>query len=282
MEISQLIRRKAPDTDIAPIIEQIQEEASAENAIEDTLVPSTDVYVTAICFVGSKSLSHVLSCIERCKERLLAIGPQSPAGRRQIITSVLEYWRDQPGVGVNIIDKLLNYTILTPSSVVEWALEDHMERGTVLTKSFVYEMIATTVTKVTNRVRQIVRAVRQPGLPAEQTELLQETLDRERQDMQRLFQLIEDACVSVRDGNNDQMIKSDGAWSEEEEALIRAWGARWLRVFQRKFAVEESWIAEELVKPIHVPVNEVPEEAMATDGLNGNAQQTEDLENGIE
>lgn len=277
-----MIRRKAPDTEITPIIEQVQEEASTVNAVAEPLIFSTDAYVTSICFVGSKSLSHVLSCIERCKERLLAVGPQSLAGRRQIITSVMSYWRDQPGVGVNIIDKLLNYTILTPASVVEWALDDHIDRGTTLTKSFVYEMIATTVTKVTNRVRQIVRAVRQPGLPTEQTKLLQDTLDRERQDMRRLFQLIEDACAGVRDGSNDQMIESDGAWSEKEEALVRLWGARWLRVFQRKFAVEESWIAEELAKPIPAPPPEAQDGLISMDAMNGNEPQTEEVENGIE
>lgn len=145
----QLIRKKASDEEIEPVIAEI-EKLAKEHGVEDPMVPSTDAFVTSICYVGSKSLSHVLSCIERNKERLLAIGPRSAAARRQIITSVMEYWVDQPGVAINIIDKLLNYTILTPLSVIEWALIDHIDAGKVLAKAHIYEMISATVGKVTN------------------------------------------------------------------------------------------------------------------------------------
>lgn len=254
-EIAQLIRRKATDAEIAPILEKIEQEAAAQSL--DPVLASTDAYVTSICFVGSKSLSHVLSCIERCKDRLLSLGPAAPAARRQIITSVMGYWADQPGVGVNIVDKLLNYTILTPASVVEWALIDHVSCGTILAKNYAYEMTSLTMTKVTKRVRQIVEAMRRPGLPEEQTAMLQETLERERGDVQRLFGLIEDSLVGVANGSNDEMMEGDagmdggvGDDAEQEEKLVRRWGGRWMRVFQRRYAVEESWIREELVKPL--------------------------------
>ncbi len=261
-QIGQLIRRKATDAEIAPLLQEIEQGAAAQNL--DTLLASTDAYVTSICYVGSKSLSHVLSCIERCKDRLLSLGPASPAARRQIITSVMGYWQDQPGVGVNIVDKLLNYTILTPASVVEWALIDHVSRGTILAQAYAYEMISVTVTKVTKRVRQIVEAIRRPGLPVEQIAMLQETLERERGDMQRLFGLIGDSLVGVAHWSNDEVMESDEAMGGEEQALVKRWGGRWMRVFQRRYAVEESWIREELAKPL--PVEEAAEEGPQPSG----------------
>jgi nuclear cap-binding protein subunit 1 len=111
--------------------------------------------MTTICYMGSKSLSHILSTIERCKERLLTIGPASSAAHKQIIESVMQYWKDQPGIGVNIVDKLLNYTILSPASVVEWALNANGER---LSESFVFEMVSATIGKVTRRVREVHKA----------------------------------------------------------------------------------------------------------------------------
>lgn len=250
-ELAALIRRKAPDSEIATVIESIEQVAVATSTSEPMVI-STDAFVTAICFIGSKSLSHVLSCIERCKDRLLAIGTASPIARRQIITSVMDYWRHQPGVGINIVDKLLNYTILTPTSVVEWALVDHVGRGTVLSEAWLYEMIASTIGKVTNRVRQIVVALRRPGLPEEQVGLLKETLEREMGEMKALFALVEDALSGFREGIQDQMMEADSQ-TESEESLVRAWGARWSRVFQRKHAVEENWIKEELAKPLPEP-----------------------------
>jgi nuclear cap-binding protein subunit 1 len=154
-ELMQLIRKKATDEEIQPVISAIEDQAKSQG-VEDPKIPSTDAFVTSLCYVGSKSLSHVLSCIERSKDRLLAIGSDSTHARTQIITSVMDYWVDQPGIAINIIDKLLNYTILSPLSVLEWALAESVAAGTILSKPHVFEMISATVGKVTNRMRQIV------------------------------------------------------------------------------------------------------------------------------
>ena len=245
-ELMQLIRKKATDEEIQPVITAIEEQAKSQG-VEDPKIPSTDAFVTSLCFVGSKSLSHVLSCIERSKDRLLAIGAESKPARCQIITSVMEYWVDQPGIAINIIDKLLNYTILSPLSVLEWALAESLAAGTILSKPHVFEMISATVGKVTNRMRQIVAARTQPALYEPQLTAIDETLSREREDMQSLFKYIEDSIVSVAAGSNDeQMERGDGSGELPEDAIIRQWGRRWLRVFRRKAAVEEAFISDAL------------------------------------
>ena len=239
-----LIRKKAPEDDIQPIIDQIHTQAT-DMHLADPIAISTDAYVTAICYVGSKSLSHVLSCIERCKERLLSVGTASPAaGRKQIIDSVMDYWTHQPGVGVNIVDKLLNYTILSPGSVIDWALA---REGKRLGEPFVFEMVAATVGKVTTRVRQVVTQARASAssrglLSQEQSQALQAAADAERASMRELFQSMEDALVGWASGAKDQQVESGDMSSED--AMVRQWGRRWLRVFRRRFAVEEAWYLE--------------------------------------
>ncbi|KAL4782306.1 MIF4G like-domain-containing protein [Aspergillus varians] len=268
-EIMQLIRRKATDDEIQPLITAIEEQATGLG-VENPLLPSTDAFVTAICFVGSKSLSHVLSCIERNKERLLAIGPKSPAARRQIITSVMEYWIDQPGIGINIIDKLLNYTIITPLSVIEWALIDQLNAGTILAKAHIFEMISATVGKVTNRLRQIVAARTQPGLYEPQLSVLDETLTREKKDMHALFQVIEDSVVSVAVGSNDELMeRGDESGNLPEDEIIRQWGKRWLRVFRRKAGVEESYIIDAMANATPVGTNAPTPPAAAEESAPG-------------
>lgn len=248
-ELLQLLKKKAPEEEIQEVINKIHEQA-AEHGVADPLVPSTDAYMTCICYIGSKSLSHVLSCIERCKERLLGVGPASESARRQIISSVFDYWSAQPGIAVNIVDKLLNYTILSPMSVVQWALSDRLNAGRVLAESWVYEMVANTVGKVTNRVRQIVAAKLQRGLPAEQAQTLDEVLVKEREAMRQLFSLIDDAVTGVAGGAADQFIEEDGSngLGEDMGKLVKAWGERWARVFRRKGAVEESIVGESAVE----------------------------------
>lgn len=249
-EILSLLGKKSPEDTIEPIIERIHQQALDMN-LGDPLVVSTDAYVTAICYIGSKSLSHVLSSIERCKERLLAIAPASPAAQKQIIDSVMGYWKDQPGIGVNIVDKLLNYTILSPTSVVEWAVT---QQGGRLSLAFVFEMISATVGKVTKRVRQVVIAKNAHGLLPEQKALLDGTVVRERKSMKDLFDLMEDALVGWATGSKDQQVET-GDLGGEVDAMVRHWGERWLRVFRRKFAVEEAWFLEsEKVRVEEVPV----------------------------
>ncbi|EAS37257.3 cap binding protein [Coccidioides immitis RS] len=281
-EILQLIRKKASDEEIAPVIASIEEQAKA-HGIADPSIPSTDAFVTSICCVGSKSLSHLLSSIERCKERLLAIGPRSAAARRQIITSVMEYWVDQPGNAVNIVDKLLNYTILTPLSVIEWALVDNLAAGSILAKPHIFEMISATMGKVTNRIRQIVAARTQPTLVEPQLSVIQDALTRESADMRAMFRLIDDSIVPVASGTNDVMMErdDDSALAPENE-LIREWGKRWLRVFRRKAAVEDAFITEAMVNA--VPVGTMPppqpqpqpvQTAMETHGADGQNEMTD-------
>lgn len=249
---------------------------AAELGVVDPSVPSTDVFVTTICYLGSKSLSHTLSQIERCKERLLSIGPASEAARRQIITSVITYWLEKPGVGVAVIDKLLNYTILTPQSVLQWALGDQLGKGQNLTKAYVYEMVASTLSKVTGRVRQIVTARNAPDLPSEQRAVLDHTLTSEREQMGELFDLAEEALVSVAEGSNDMM--AEGANADlDEEATLRQWGERWLRVIRRRRGLEEGWVLE-MLQQAETSTQNQDAAGSNTDGLrNGNANNGEEM-----
>ncbi|KAL8830435.1 MAG: hypothetical protein Q9191_001433 [Dirinaria sp. TL-2023a] len=243
-EIHRLLCDKAPDPQLQERMNSIEEEASSLG-LSDPLPASTDALVTSILCVGAKSLSHVLSCIERTKALLLDISARSESAQRQIITSVMEYWAEKPGTGINIVDKLLNYTILSPRSVILWALGDKLGKGEHLCQSHLYEMVSVTLYKVTNRVRQIVIARNAPALPVDQRSLLDETLEKERGEMRTLFGVVEDALLGVAEGTVDAMAESADQ-DENGETMLRAWGARWLRVFRRKMAVEEALIGEML------------------------------------
>jgi nuclear cap-binding protein subunit 1 len=277
------LRKKASAEDMQVTIDKIHEQA-LEQGIVEVLVPSTDAFVTAICRLGAKSLSHVLSCIERGKDRLLELS-QNEVARRQIVASVVEYWKDQPGVAVRIIDILLNYTILAPMTVVQWVFGSHMGAGEALTESWVFEMVSNTVAKVTNRNRQIASARLQKSLPQEQIDMVEATLAKDRDNARELFKYIEDSMRGVEEGSADVLIEkqSNGQLKEEEVMLIRAWGKRWHTVFIRKAAVEESVVGEDAVEArikLLAAEPDVPE-AMQQDGngavetTNGEAQMTE-------
>ena len=235
-ELAGLLKRKATDEEIQPVIDRIHS-AALDQAL-DPLVTSTDVFMTAVCWVGSKSLSHVLACIERTKDRLLDAGAASEAARAQIITAVMTYWSAHPGVAVSIIEKLLNYSIITPGAVIDWALVGDRasvgagRRGSSLAKAWVFELVLNTVVKVTGRLRQVITS----GGSTEGAEGQEDEVAA----MRDLFRAMEDALVSWAEGTKDQMLDAD-----EDEELVRRWGQRWLRVFRRRSAIEEAFLVEQ-------------------------------------
>lgn len=235
-EIGALLRRKAPDEDFQPIIDSIQSQAT-ERAL-DPLVASVDVFVTAVCWVGSKSLSHVLACIDRTKGRLLEAGNASEAARAQIISAVMAYWHAHPGIALSIIEKLLNYSILTPFTVVDWALgastpSNGTNGGDALVQPHIFELVSNTISKVTSRARQI--------LVSPETD--EETRSKEAKTTQDLFRAMNDALVSWAGGSKDELME-EGDGSSDRETMIRRWGQRWLRVFKRMGAIEEAFALE--------------------------------------
>lgn len=263
VEVLSLLKKKAPEEEVQRVLDSVHEQATA-TGVSDPLVASTDIYMTAILSIGSKSLSHVLSTVDRCKERLLAIGTQSELARRQIIASVVDFWADHPGTAVNIVDKLLNYTIITPMSVIQWALINSMDHGRALAAAHIYEMISITMFKVTNRVHQLIQHRNNAAVPYEQRQQIDEAFPRERQGMRELFAAIEDAVAGVAAGAQDEMIERfDG--DEGEQEFLKVWGRRWARVWQRKAAVEEAIVGEAVVPPLEEPP--VVEAAVETEAV---------------
>lgn len=250
MEIAGLLRRKAADEEFQPFIDSIQSQASELSL--DPLVVSTDVFMTAICWVGSKSLSHVLACIDRAKGRLLEAGNTSEAARAQIISALMSYWHAHPGIALSITEKLLNYSILTPLTVVDWAIvastpANGANGGESLAEPHIFELVSNTLTKVATRSRQVISS----------PDTDDETRAKEVKSIHDLFRATNDALISWAGGSKDELME-EGDGSSDREAMIRRWGQRWLRVFNRMGAVEEAFALE--------AAKNVGKDRMATDG----------------
>ena len=187
--------------------------------------------------------------IDRYRQRLSAISEET-GGKKQIVSAVMDYWREHPGVGVNIVDKMVNFQIITPQTVLEWALTDNLDRGTALARAWMWELAVQVLDKVVGRVRHVVAAMRRPGLPEEQIQILKEALEREMKVMRDGFGLVADACVAVEKGYEDGMMEASDRLQEEEGALIRGWGARWRRAVQRRLRAVEVGVVEELARPL--------------------------------
>ncbi|KIV99622.1 uncharacterized protein PV09_08688 [Verruconis gallopava] len=256
-EVFALMKRKASEEQIEPYIEAVREQAA--NFGLDPMIASIDVYMTALCHSGAKSVSHITAAIDRSRATLQNSRQRHPGVGRQIVQSVVAYWKDQPGNAVNIVDKLLNYTIVTPDSVIEWALgPESLGDGAVLAESWRYEIVAKTVGKVTGRVQQIVQAYISLEVQGSddttanvedirgQIGPMNQLLVSERNAMRQLFATIIDAVSGVATGAAEGLV--DSATSEEYAELIKVWAQKWARVFRRKLAVVETRVSEAAVE----------------------------------
>lgn len=236
LEIHGALRRKAPASEMEPLLATIQSAAQTEHSHSAPHLPAIDAFVTSLCHIGSKSLSHMLSCIERNKDQLLAFAGSGNDAVKQIIDSVSAYWQHHPGTSVNIIGKLLNYLIVTPQSVIEWCIGDN---STSLAQMWCYELVAETVGKVSTRTRQVINAStdgEDETMHAQHNTAI-ELAKTARKD---LAALLEDILSSWASGSKDQAMQS-GDGSSEAEAATRVWARRWLRSFRREAAVQEVW-----------------------------------------
>lgn len=195
--------------------------------------------MTAVCWVGSKSLSHVLACIDKTKARLVDAGSASPAARAQIVAAVMGYWHAHPGVALSIIEKLLNYSILTPFSIVDWALvastpANGTDGGESLGRPHVFELVCNTVAKVSGRLRQVLAS----------PDADDATREREVAAARDFLRAVLDALASWAGGSKDELMERDDAGQGDAAAAVRRWGQRWLRVFRRAAAIEEAFVLE--------------------------------------
>ncbi|PHH53793.1 Nuclear cap-binding protein subunit 1 [Ceratocystis fimbriata CBS 114723] len=240
IDMAALLRRKADDEAFQPIFNKIQ--TAALDMGTDPLVASVDVLMTSVCWVGSKSLSHGIACIERVKAKLTEFASASEAARCQLITSIAQYWTYHPGTVVALIDRLLNIAVLTPTAVVEWALTGAGSlvcdgpTSTVLSRALVFEIVVNTVNRVILRLHQPLEASELKPTP--------ETLDN-------LFKAIYDGV---------DKIQADPTADEEGVAAPETWKARWMRVFKRKEIVQKALAAE---KKLAKEIKEKEEEELA-------------------
>ncbi|KAL7273215.1 Nuclear cap-binding protein subunit 1 [Rhizina undulata] len=249
-----LIADKKDDLEIDEIMNKITETAKSQNLPDPTWY-ARDAYVTSICHVGAKSLSHVLSCIERCKEKLLAIGEDTPEARQQIVGSVLGYWKDQPGIGANVVDKLLNYSIVTPLSVIHWVL--HNAGSTALSQNHAWEMCSTTINKVNNRVRQMalarpaVEGGAEAGYTEEQVAVYEETLKNAEIEQGFIFKSVTESLTAIASGGDELTAGMD----VESMAWMQWWAKGWLRALGRRFGVKEEKPEEKVEAAVDVEEN---------------------------
>ncbi|KAJ3193157.1 Nuclear cap-binding protein subunit 1 [Irineochytrium annulatum] len=124
---------------------------------EDRVV--RDLFLQGLLFVGSKSFSHLLNVVERNLKTLQAVNVR-PEDKLHTVTIVAAFWKQNPQFLEIILDKLMNYRVIDPTSIVSWALSSaHIDEGA--TRWYTWTILRNTMTKVNKKVLQIRQKLNQ-------------------------------------------------------------------------------------------------------------------------
>ncbi|KAG2227596.1 hypothetical protein INT45_002281, partial [Circinella minor] len=200
-EVINGMKTKKSSDDIQAILQRFKEEQAAQGADEQEQTKLThELFVQAMLLVGSKSFSHVLNVVERYLEVLRFVNT-TPEARVHTVTVVASFWKQNSQFLGILLDKLLNYRVIDPTSVITWAFEqqqlEHAER------SFVWEILQNTLNKVVTRVAQVkaklegCQQMHQENEAKRANEALTEMAQAEAQQEQDTLRLMENSLSTV-------------------------------------------------------------------------------------
>ncbi|OBZ91140.1 Nuclear cap-binding protein subunit 1 [Choanephora cucurbitarum] len=110
------------------------------------------MFVQCLLLVGSKSFSHILNVVERYLDILRMIN-STPEARLHTVHIVASFWKNNTQFLGILLDKLLNYRIIDPTSVITWAFE--IDQSESAGRAYVWEILKNTLNKVNSRVVQV-------------------------------------------------------------------------------------------------------------------------------
>ncbi|KAG2230494.1 hypothetical protein INT48_009869 [Thamnidium elegans] len=151
--IIESLRTKKSIEEVRDILTNFKKELAAEGIDEHQQTQQVrQMFVQCLLLVGSKSFSHILNVVERYLDVLRFVNT-TPEGRLHTVQIVASFWKNNTQFLGILLDKLLNYRVIDPTSVITWIFEE--EQLKVVSKSFIWEILKNTLSKVNSRVVQV-------------------------------------------------------------------------------------------------------------------------------
>lgn len=213
----------------------LQEHYSQWTDIDDDARQSLarEMLIEHILLLGSKTFSHMLNAIEKFMPALQKYG-DSPEAKLQIAKVAEDFWVKNPQFFAITIDKLMNYRVIDPSTVISM-LFDAEHRGS-WHKFYLWEILTNTVSKVNMRVEQLQTRLEaaQQAASNEMADEVSEDVEHVESTLAQMVQEQKDVIVStIR--SFVQLLSSDGCTSGE---LDRAWLLGRFKEFLRRYRVQ--------------------------------------------
>ncbi|RCH82193.1 Component of the cap-binding complex (CBC), partial [Rhizopus azygosporus] len=153
-EVIDSIRTKKSVEELRDLLSRYKEELASSGVSSEVEQQSVirELFTQCLLLVGSKSFSHVLNVVERYLEVLRFLNA-TPEGRLHTVQIVSSFWKDNTQFLGILVDKLLNYRVIDPASVITWIFESDQFKQ--VGRAYVWEVLKNTLSKVNSRVAQV-------------------------------------------------------------------------------------------------------------------------------
>lgn len=103
--------------------------------------------------LGSRSFSHALNVFEKHLNTLKHFSRKSLDSEIEVVDELFSFWKLQPFNAVMWLDKMLNYSIISITSIIEWLIKQDV---TIWSRSYTWSLVNTTFNKLAARLRRSV------------------------------------------------------------------------------------------------------------------------------
>ncbi|KAG1462785.1 hypothetical protein G6F56_005438 [Rhizopus delemar] len=147
------LRTKKSVEEVRDLLSKNKEDAATEGKTEiEQQSYVRELFIQSLLLVGSKSFSHILNVVERYLDVLRFLN-STPEGRLHTVQILASFWKDNTQFMCILLDKLLNYRVIDPTSVISWIFEE--SQFGCAGRSFIWEILKNTLGKVNSRVAQV-------------------------------------------------------------------------------------------------------------------------------
>ncbi|KAI9279792.1 MIF4G like-domain-containing protein [Sporodiniella umbellata] len=147
------LRTKKNVEEVREMLSKYKDEAASEGKGEvEQQSYIRELFVQSLLLVGSKSFSHILNVVERYLDVLRFLN-STPEGRLHTVQILASFWEHNTQFMCILLDKLLNYRVIDPTSVITWVFEENQLK--YAGRSFIWEILKNTLGKVNSRVTQV-------------------------------------------------------------------------------------------------------------------------------
>jgi nuclear cap-binding protein subunit 1 len=149
---NEILARSEEDK-IKDILLKVEKYSFEIEPMQEPAVLSRKMLIQCIMFQGSKSFSHILSVIEKYLPLLQQYNESSEA-RLETVVNVTKFWKQNTQFMEIILDKLVNYRIIDPKSIILYMVSPEIME-TNYSRFYVLSILKNTIVKVNLKAQQV-------------------------------------------------------------------------------------------------------------------------------